>query len=79
MEDFSLPAICCKLNTAERRQSGRLLEYVEENFLSQLVREPARSGGAAVVPARSAVYDREKLVGDAVIRMPILGRVTIKW
>jgi len=31
--DFSLPDVCWKYNTAERKQSRRFLEYVEGNFL----------------------------------------------
>ncbi|TRZ14352.1 hypothetical protein HGM15179_012749 [Zosterops borbonicus] len=34
--DFNLPDICWELNTAERRQSWKFLEFMEENFLSQL-------------------------------------------
>ncbi|RMC09657.1 hypothetical protein DUI87_13443 [Hirundo rustica rustica] len=36
-EDFNLPYICWKCNTAERKQLRRFLECVEENFLTQLV------------------------------------------
>ena len=42
--DFNLLDICGKYNTAERKQSRRFLECAEENFLTQLVREPAREG-----------------------------------
>ncbi|RMC01634.1 hypothetical protein DUI87_21647 [Hirundo rustica rustica] len=35
--DFNLPDICWELNTAERRQSRKFLECMEDNFLSQLV------------------------------------------
>jgi len=42
MEDFNLPDICWKYNTAERKQSRRFLECVEDNFLMQLVSEPTR-------------------------------------
>ena len=31
--DFSLLDICWKYNTAERKQSGRFLECVQDNFL----------------------------------------------
>jgi len=44
MGDFSLPAVCWKSNTAERKQSRRFLVCVEETFLTQLVREPASKG-----------------------------------
>ncbi|TRZ07386.1 hypothetical protein HGM15179_019724 [Zosterops borbonicus] len=34
--DFNLPDICWEPNTAEKRQSRKFLECVEDNFLSQL-------------------------------------------
>ncbi|KAK4826215.1 hypothetical protein QYF61_006159 [Mycteria americana] len=34
--DFNLPDICWKYNAAERKQSRRFLECVEDNFLTQL-------------------------------------------
>ncbi|RMC20192.1 hypothetical protein DUI87_01038 [Hirundo rustica rustica] len=34
--DFNLPDICWELNTAEKRQSRKFLECMEDNFLSQL-------------------------------------------
>ncbi|KAK4832285.1 LOW QUALITY PROTEIN: hypothetical protein QYF61_021684 [Mycteria americana] len=34
--DFNLPDVCWKYNTAERKQSRRFLECVEDNFLTQL-------------------------------------------
>jgi len=34
MEDFSLPDVCWKYNTAERKQSRRFLEGVEDNLLT---------------------------------------------
>lgn len=40
MEDFNFPDIA--EYTAERDQSQRFLECVEENFLTQLVRERTR-------------------------------------
>jgi len=45
--NFNLPDICWKYNTAERKQSRRFLECVEENFLMQLVSEPT-GGGASL-------------------------------
>ncbi|XP_076186852.1 uncharacterized protein LOC143156778 isoform X2 [Aptenodytes patagonicus] len=35
--DFNFPNVCWKYNTAERKQSRRFLECVEDNFLTQLV------------------------------------------
>ncbi|TRZ09972.1 hypothetical protein HGM15179_017134, partial [Zosterops borbonicus] len=34
--DFNLPDICWELNTAEKRQSRKFLECMDDNFLSQL-------------------------------------------
>jgi len=42
MESFNLLDICSKYKTAERKQSRRILECVEDNFLTQLVNEPSR-------------------------------------
>ncbi|KAK4829760.1 hypothetical protein QYF61_006484 [Mycteria americana] len=43
--DFNLLDVCWKYNTAERKQSRRFLERVaDDNFLIQLVSEPAREG-----------------------------------
>ncbi|KAJ7428003.1 hypothetical protein WISP_02267 [Willisornis vidua] len=40
--DFSLPDVFWKCNTAERKQSRRFLDCVEDNFLTQQVSAPAR-------------------------------------
>ena len=63
MGDFSLPDVCWKYNTAERKQSRRFLECAEDNFLTQLVSEPAREG----VPLDLLFVNREGLVGDVVV------------
>ena len=42
--DFNFPDICWKYNIAQRKQSKRFLECVEDSFLTQLVREPTRGG-----------------------------------
>jgi len=44
VRDFNLLDICWKYNTAERKQSRRFLECVEDKFLMQLVSEPTRGG-----------------------------------
>lgn len=44
MGDFDLPDVCWKYNMAERKESRGFLEHVEENCLTQLVREPTRQG-----------------------------------
>ncbi|KAK4828165.1 LOW QUALITY PROTEIN: hypothetical protein QYF61_024414 [Mycteria americana] len=44
MRDFNLPDVCWEYNTAERKQSRKFLECVEDKFLTQLVSEPTREG-----------------------------------
>ncbi|KAJ7422828.1 rna-directed dna polymerase from mobile element jockey-like [Pitangus sulphuratus] len=63
VEDFYLMGVCWKLNTAEKRQSRRFLECVEDNFLTQLVSEPSRSGA----PLDLLFTNKEGLVGDVVV------------
>ncbi|RMC22044.1 hypothetical protein DUI87_02915 [Hirundo rustica rustica] len=60
--DFNLPDICWKLNTAERRQSRKFLECIEDNFL-QLVSEPTR--GRTMLD--QLFTNRDGLVGDVVV------------
>lgn len=60
MEDFNLPDVCWKYNTAEGKHSRRFLEYVEDNFLTQLVSEPGREGALPDL----LLVNREGLVGD---------------
>jgi len=40
--DINLQDFCWKYNTADKRESRRFLECVEDNFLMQLVSEPTR-------------------------------------
>jgi len=56
--------ICWKYNTAERKQSRRFLECVEDNFLTQLVSEPTRGGALLDL----LFTNREGLVGYVVVR-----------
>ncbi|KAM6364410.1 uncharacterized protein J5M81_015706 [Pluvialis apricaria] len=58
--DFNFPDVCWKYYTAEREQSRRFLECVEDNFLTQLVKEPTR--GSALLDL--LFVNREGLVGD---------------
>jgi len=64
MMAFNLPEVCWKYNTAERKQSRRFLECVEDNFLMQLVSEPTRGGASLDL----WFTNREGLVGDVVVR-----------
>ncbi|GAB0181938.1 hypothetical protein GRJ2_000659100 [Grus japonensis] len=61
--DFNLPDVYWKYNTAERNQSRRFLACVEDNFLTQLVREPAREGTLLDL----LLANREGLVGDVMV------------
>ena len=58
--DFNFPDICWVYNTVDREQSWRFLECVEDNFLTQLVRELTR--GSNILDLLSV--NRECLVGD---------------
>jgi len=62
--DFNLPGICWKYNTAEKKQSRRFLEYVKDNFLTQLVSEPT-TGGVWLDLLFTYI---EGLVGEVVVR-----------
>lgn len=65
MEEFNLPDICWKYNTAERKQSRRLLECVEDdNFLTELVREPVTEGA----PLDTLFVNRAGLVNDVMVQ-----------
>jgi len=63
MGDFNLPYIGWKYNTAERKQSRKLQDCMEDNFLMQLVSEPTRGGASLDL----LFTNREGLVGDVVI------------
>ena len=60
MGDFNFPDICWEYNLAQKKQSRRFLECMEDNFLMQMIREPTR--GAA--PLDLLFTNREGLVGD---------------
>ena len=59
--EFNLPDVC--RNAAERKQSRRFPQCVEENFLTQLVREPTTEGA----PLDLLFVNREGLVGDVMV------------
>ncbi|PKU45859.1 rna-directed dna polymerase from mobile element jockey-like [Limosa lapponica baueri] len=62
--DFNFPDICWKYNTAEREQSRRFLECVEDNFLTQLVSEPTRESALLDL----LLVNREGFVGDVKVQ-----------
>ena len=53
--DFNYPDICWVSNSARHAQSKRFLERIEDNFLTQVVEEPMRWGGAS----RPCSYQQE--------------------
>ncbi|KAK4827657.1 hypothetical protein QYF61_020429 [Mycteria americana] len=61
--DSNLPDVCWKYNTAERKQSRRFLECVEDKFLTQLVSEPTREGALLDL----LFVNREGLVGGNIV------------
>lgn len=61
--DFNLLDVCWELHMAEKRQSRRFLECIEDNFLLQLVNEPTRDGALLDL----LFTNREGLVGDVVV------------
>ncbi|GAB0204649.1 mitochondrial enolase superfamily member 1 [Grus japonensis] len=60
MGDFNHPDICWRDNAAERKQSRKFLECVNDNFLLQVTEEPTRRG-AMLDLIRT---NKEGLVGD---------------
>ena len=60
MRDLNFPDICWIYNIPDREQSRRFLECVDDNFLTQLVKEPAR--GSKILDL--LFVNREDLVGD---------------
>lgn len=71
MGDFNLTDTCWKYNAAERKQSQRFLQNVEDNFLKQLLREPTR--GSVLLD----LLFTKRLVGDMVVES-CLGHSTQK-
>jgi len=60
MGDFNFLDICWKHNTAQRKQSKRFLESMEDSLLMQLVQEPTKDDALLDLP----FTNREGLVGD---------------
>lgn len=63
MGEFNLPDVFWKRNTAERKQSRKFLECMEDNFLKQLVNKPTREG----VLLDMLFLNTEGLVDDFVV------------
>ncbi|KAF1446069.1 hypothetical protein FQV07_0012861, partial [Pygoscelis papua] len=61
--DFNHPDICWKSSTVSCRQSRRLLECIEDNFLSQVIGNPTR--GDAILDL--LVTNASELIGNVKI------------
>ncbi|GAB0204724.1 highly reducing polyketide synthase PKS6 [Grus japonensis] len=64
MGDFSQPRICWRDNTARHKQSRRFLEYVDDNFLLQVIEEPTRRGAMLDL----VLTNKEGLVGNVKLK-----------
>ncbi|GAB0193476.1 hypothetical protein GRJ2_001812900 [Grus japonensis] len=64
MGDFNQPGICWRDNSAERKQSRKFLECVDDNFLLQVIEEPLRRGAMLDL----ILTNKEGLVGDVKLK-----------
>ncbi|GAB0206448.1 hypothetical protein GRJ2_003110400 [Grus japonensis] len=64
MGDFNHPDICWRDNAAERKQSRKFLECVNDNFLLQRIKEPTRKGAMLDL----VLTNKEGLVGDVKLK-----------
>ncbi|GAB0175856.1 hypothetical protein GRJ2_000050800 [Grus japonensis] len=64
MGDFNHPDICWRDNAAERKQSRKFLECVDENFLLQVIKEPTRRGAMLDL----ILTNKEGLIGDVKLK-----------
>ncbi|GAB0210120.1 mitochondrial enolase superfamily member 1 [Grus japonensis] len=64
MGDFNHPDICWRDNAAERKQSRKFLECVDDNFLLQVTEEPMRRGAMLDL----VLTNKEGLVGDVKLK-----------
>ncbi|GAB0183522.1 hypothetical protein GRJ2_000817500 [Grus japonensis] len=75
--DFNLLDVCWKYNIAERKQSRRFLECMEDNFLTQQVSAPSMGGALLDL----LFTNREGLRGDVVVggRLGLSNREMIEF
>ncbi|GAB0204525.1 mitochondrial enolase superfamily member 1 [Grus japonensis] len=64
MGDFNHPDICWRDNAAERKQSRKFLECVDDNFLLQVTEKPTRRGATLDL----ILTNKEGLVGDITLK-----------
>ncbi|GAB0209831.1 hypothetical protein GRJ2_003448800 [Grus japonensis] len=62
--DFNHPDICWRDNAAERKQSRKFLECVDDNFVLQVTEEPTRRGAMLDL----VLTNKEGLVGDVKLK-----------
>ena len=66
MGDFNHPDTCWGDNTAGHKQSRRFLEYIDDNFLLQVIEEPTRRGAMPdlVLINKEGLVENVKLKGS---------------
>ncbi|PKU33628.1 dtw domain-containing protein 2 [Limosa lapponica baueri] len=64
MGDFNHPDICWKDNTAGHKKSRKFLEYVDDNFLLQMVEKPTKKGAVLDL----ILTNNEGLVGNVKLK-----------
>jgi len=64
MGDFQHPDICWRDNTAGHKPSRKFQEYVDDNFLLQLIEKPTRRG----VLLDLVLTNEEGLVGNVKLK-----------
>ncbi|GAB0202608.1 hypothetical protein GRJ2_002726400 [Grus japonensis] len=62
--DFNHPDICWRDNAAERKQTRKFLECVDDNFLLQVTEEPMRRGAMLDL----ILTNKEGLIGDVKLK-----------
>lgn len=74
VEDFSNHDVCWRDNKAGHKQSRTFLEYVDDNFLLQVIKEPRRRGAILDL----ILTNKEGLVRNMKFKTA-LAAVTMKW
>jgi len=75
LEDLNHSSACWSDNTAGHEQSRRFLEYIDSNFLTQAMREPARTDALLDL----VLTNSEDLFGDVKARATIKPAATMGW
>jgi len=64
MGDFNHPDICWRDNTAGHKQSRRFLDYIDNNFLLHVIKEPMGRGAMLDL----ILTNKERLVGNVKLK-----------